>query len=52
MREFFAAVALGLAAYWLARGVGIPSWRSWEPGDATDIGFLVWGAVLLLAKPS
>ena len=44
MRRVFASVVIGVAAYWLAIGVGIPAWRTWKPGDASDIGaFIGWG---------
>jgi hypothetical protein len=48
VRLFIAACLLGMVAFWFARGLGIPAWRSWEPGDAWDIGTAVWAAVLLL----
>lgn len=43
-----AALFAGLAAYWLARGVGIPGWTAWVPGDAADIGVFTGWAVWLL----
>lgn len=49
-RVLVAAVLLGFAAFWLACGVGIPAWRAYEPGDATDIGVSVGVAVMLLAS--
>ena len=48
LRLIIAAAFLGLAAFYLARGVGIPAWQSWIAGDATDIGALVFFAVLFL----
>jgi len=47
--RLFAAALLAAAAYWLARGAGIPAWRDWEPGDAADIALCVFYAVWLLA---
>lgn len=42
---------LALAAFYLARGIGLPLWRSWEPGDVTDIVVLTFiGAMLVGAK--
>lgn len=52
MREIYAAALLALAGYWLARGIGIPSWRSWEPGDATDIAVCIFVATIILLKRS
>lgn len=51
-----AAFFLGKAAYAMAIGVGIPRWVNWTsrevPADASDIGFLVFAAVVLLGwKP-
>lgn len=40
-----ASLALGWAAFGLARGAGIPAWQGWPthqvPADAADIGVLV-----------
>ena len=38
IQVFTAAVFFGSAAYWFAIGIGLPSWRRWPPGDASDIG--------------
>jgi hypothetical protein len=45
MSRLIAATLAAAAAYWLARGAGIPSWRDWEPGDAADIALCVFWAV-------
>lgn len=47
-RTFYGAMLLGFVAYWLALGMGIPAWRQWQPGDASDIGVFVFLAVLAL----
>jgi hypothetical protein len=49
-RTILAAASLAMAAFWLARGVGIPVWRDWEPGDAADIALCVFWAVWLLRR--
>jgi len=50
MTRFIACLAAASAAYFLARGVGIPIWRHWEPGDACDIALLVFVACWGLSK--
>lgn len=48
------SIFIGFAAYYLARGVGIPHWRegfSWAVvGDASDIGFAAGMGVFLIAQ--
>lgn len=45
--------AFGLAAFAMAHANGIPIWRNWPVGDATDIGLLVALAVsLCLPRPA
>ncbi len=39
-----------LAAFYLAVGLGIPVWRDWIPGDATDIATLVFFATLIAMR--
>lgn len=41
------ALLAGVAAYWLARGIGIVAWRDWPPGDATDIAAFVFLALFI-----
>lgn len=50
MRLIIAAVILGFAAFWMARAVGLPIWQNWVAGDATDVGFGVAVAVMLLGS--
>jgi len=44
--KFVSALAFAFAAYYAARGLGLPAWRDWEAGDAADIGMLVFLGVL------
>lgn len=53
-RIYAAAACAGWAAYVFAVGSGVPrwvDWPSWEvPGDAADIGVLVFAAVRLALR--
>ena len=40
--RFIAALAFALAAMMTAVALGIPLWRTWLPGDALDIAFMVF----------
>ena len=49
MDRYLSAAFAGAAAFFLARGVGLPVWQNWPAdwkGDATDIGVLTFLAVL------
>jgi hypothetical protein len=50
MERLLAAFVFACVAFWIARALGIPVWRNWEPGDATDIAlFTGWGVLLLIS---
>jgi hypothetical protein len=42
LRRFYVAALIALLAAWIARGLGIPIWREWDPGDCVDIGFFAF----------
>ena len=44
------AGAVAFAAFYLARAAGVPAWRNWESGDATDVGLLTFFGILLLMQ--
>jgi len=46
-RWLIASAHWGLLAFMIAKGAGVPVWRDWEIGDATDIGFVTSVAVFL-----
>lgn len=52
--RFFVSLWAGLLAGMIALDLGVPLWRDWQIGDASDFamttGFLVWG--LLKLAPS
>jgi hypothetical protein len=48
MRAFIVAGLFAASAFWLARGVGIPVWRDWDAGDASDIALCVFLGFLML----
>lgn len=50
MKLVIGCALLGLAAFQLARGCGIPAWTTWTPGDATDIGVCVGFGALAIAQ--
>lgn len=54
MRLIVGSIFIGFAAYYLARGVGLPHWRegfSWSVvGDASDIGMAAGVGALLIAQ--
>lgn len=50
MNHLIGSAFLGLAAFYLARGLGIPAWTTWVPGDAWDIGISVALATWLLSS--
>jgi hypothetical protein len=54
MRRHIGAAMAGYAAFALAVGAGVPVWADWPswaiPGDATDIGALVFLAALALTE--
>jgi hypothetical protein len=39
------SLVAGLLAFCIAREAGVPVWRDWEIGDATDIGFLTYALI-------
>ena len=47
-RLIIGALMLAAAAFYAARGIGLPVWRDWVAGDATDIAALVFIATLLI----
>lgn len=50
LSRLYVSILLAVAAFWMARGVGIPAWRTWEPGDASDIALFVFTAVFIIAR--
>ena len=50
--RFAAASLLAAVAWWIAEAIGVPVWRTWEPGDRTDIATCVFAAVMLLTAPT
>lgn len=52
--RFFAAIGFGLVAFFFARAIGVPVWRSgWDLsviGDATDIGATTASSVWLALR--
>lgn len=54
MGRFIAALCVGFLAWSFARGIGIPAWRQWMPGDAADIAICAYLATWFLtpAKPN
>ena len=45
MGRLFASLLMAIVAFWMARAVGIPAWRDWIPGDASDCALLTFNAV-------
>lgn len=45
MRRTLVAICSAAVAFWFARALGIPAWRTWEIGDASDIALLTFIAV-------
>lgn len=51
MSRIVGALFIGLAAGFLAHGMGIPLWRDWVPGDAADIALLAgYGSYLITGR--
>lgn len=46
--RFMASFMSGGLAFFVAKGCGIPTWRDWEVGDATDISLTAFLAVFWL----
>ena len=51
VRRFVAASMLACVAYWIARGVGLPDFTTWQPGDASDCAVFTFISVWLLSAP-
>lgn len=47
--SYLGAFFIGMAAFWLARGVGLPVWRL-ESGDALEIAFFAGLGALLITR--